>query len=48
MGDTRLDYSRYFWQGDKVRLRPTRVEDDVLFGMAAEEFEARWNRMKSG
>jgi RimJ/RimL family protein N-acetyltransferase len=22
-----LDYSRYFWQGDKVRLRPMRLED---------------------
>ena len=27
MGDSRLDYSHYFWQGDKVRLRPTRAED---------------------
>jgi RimJ/RimL family protein N-acetyltransferase len=25
--DRTLDYSRYFWQGDKVRLRPLRVED---------------------
>jgi RimJ/RimL family protein N-acetyltransferase len=25
--DTTLDYSRYFWQGDKVRLRPLRIED---------------------
>jgi RimJ/RimL family protein N-acetyltransferase len=25
--DSRLDYSRYFWQGDKVRLRPLRLED---------------------
>ncbi len=22
-----LDYARYFWQGDKVRLRPLRLED---------------------
>jgi RimJ/RimL family protein N-acetyltransferase len=22
-----LDYTRYFWQGDKVRLRPLRAED---------------------
>lgn len=22
-----LDYSRYFWQGDSVRLRPLRIED---------------------
>jgi RimJ/RimL family protein N-acetyltransferase len=22
-----LDYSRYFWQGEKVRLRPLRIED---------------------
>ncbi len=22
-----LDYSRYFWQGEKVRLRPVRIED---------------------
>ena len=27
MGDSRLDYSGYFWQGDKVRLRPVRAED---------------------
>jgi RimJ/RimL family protein N-acetyltransferase len=25
--ETTLDYSRYFWQGDKVRLRPVRIED---------------------
>jgi RimJ/RimL family protein N-acetyltransferase len=25
--DTALDYSRYFWQGEKVRLRPLRIED---------------------
>ncbi|MEE8573073.1 MAG: GNAT family protein [Gemmatimonadota bacterium] len=27
MDSTALDYSRYFWQGEKVRLRPVRVED---------------------
>ena len=27
MKDTTLDYSRYFWQGEKVRLRPLRIED---------------------
>ena len=27
MKDTALDYSRYFWQGEKVRLRPVRIED---------------------
>jgi RimJ/RimL family protein N-acetyltransferase len=27
MGDSGLDYSHYFWQGDKVRLRPVRTED---------------------
>jgi RimJ/RimL family protein N-acetyltransferase len=27
VGDSRLDYSRYFWQGDKVRLRPVRPDD---------------------
>ena len=27
MKDTSLDYSRYFWQGEKVRLRPLRIED---------------------
>jgi RimJ/RimL family protein N-acetyltransferase len=25
--DTTLDYSRYFWQGQKVRLRPLRIDD---------------------
>lgn len=25
--ETALDYSRYFWQGEKVRLRPLRIED---------------------
>jgi RimJ/RimL family protein N-acetyltransferase len=25
--NTALDYSRYFWQGEKVRLRPLRIED---------------------
>jgi len=25
--DISLDYSRYFWQGKKVRLRPMRLED---------------------
>ena len=27
MTDIALDYSRYFWQGKKVRLRPLRIED---------------------
>ena len=27
MTETVLDYSRYFWQGEKVRLRPLRIED---------------------
>ena len=27
MKDTALDYSQYFWQGVKVRLRPLRIED---------------------
>lgn len=27
MKDTAVDYSRYFWQGEKVRLRPLRIED---------------------
>jgi RimJ/RimL family protein N-acetyltransferase len=27
MKDTALDYTRYFWQGQKVRLRPMRAED---------------------
>ena len=27
MKGSRLDYSRYFWQGDKVRLGPFRLED---------------------
>lgn len=26
MNETALDYSRYFWQGEKVRLCPVRVE----------------------
>jgi len=25
--ESTLDYSRYFWQGEKIRLRPLRVED---------------------
>lgn len=27
MKDTTLDHSRYFWQGEKVRLRPLQIED---------------------
>ena len=27
MTETTLDYSRYFWQGEEVRLRPLRIED---------------------
>ena len=27
MNATQFDYTRYFWQGDKVRLRPLRLED---------------------
>lgn len=27
MAETALDYSRYFWQGRAVRLRPLRLED---------------------
>jgi RimJ/RimL family protein N-acetyltransferase len=29
--DTAMDYSRYFWQGEKVRLRPLRIEDAEQF-----------------
>jgi pimeloyl-ACP methyl ester carboxylesterase len=28
-----MDYSRYFWQGEKVRLRPLRIEDAEQFFM---------------
>ena len=27
MTEAALDYSHYFWQGEKVRLRPMRIED---------------------
>jgi RimJ/RimL family protein N-acetyltransferase len=27
MDESKLDYTRYFWQGEKVRLRPLRAED---------------------
>ena len=27
MNEAGVDYSRYFWQGEKVRLRPLRIED---------------------
>ena len=27
MSEPTLDYSRYFWQGDRVRLRPLRLDD---------------------
>ena len=27
MTQTVLDFSRYFWQGENVRLRPMRIED---------------------
>lgn len=27
MEDTTIDYSHYFWQGERVRLRPLRVDD---------------------
>jgi hypothetical protein len=30
-----LDYSHYFWQGEKVRLRPLRIEDAEPHGQAA-------------
>lgn len=35
MKEMELDYSRYFWQGEKVRLRPLRLEDaeDAFAGM---------------
>ncbi|MHB1317512.1 MAG: GNAT family N-acetyltransferase, partial [Anaerolineae bacterium] len=33
MSDITLDYSRYFWQGDKVRLRPL-VPEDAAFSYA--------------
>ena len=31
VGGIALDYSRYFWQGEKVRLRPLRAEDAQQF-----------------
>jgi hypothetical protein len=27
MSGSELDYSRYFWQGDSVRLRPLSIDD---------------------
>ena len=30
MTETTMDYSHYFWQGDKTRLRPFRLEDAEL------------------
>ena len=30
MSETAFDYSHYFWQGEKTRLRPFRVEDADL------------------
>ena len=33
--DTAIDYSRYFWQGDKVQLRPLRIEDAEQTGYFA-------------
>ena len=32
---TQFDFSRYFWQGEKVRLRPFRLDDDELRFMAS-------------
>jgi RimJ/RimL family protein N-acetyltransferase len=31
MKERPLDYSRYFWQGERVRLRPLRAGDEVAF-----------------
>jgi RimJ/RimL family protein N-acetyltransferase len=39
--DTTLDYSRYFWQGEKVRLRPVRLEDAEHFFAVSLDSPAR-------
>jgi RimJ/RimL family protein N-acetyltransferase len=39
--NTTLDYSRYFWQGEKIRLRPVRLEDAELFFAASLDSPAR-------
>jgi RimJ/RimL family protein N-acetyltransferase len=36
-----LDYSRYFWQGERVRLRPLRLEDAELHYAASLDSPAR-------
>lgn len=35
MTESTLDYSRYFWQGERTRLRPWRLEDAELRFMAS-------------
>lgn len=39
--DTELDYSHYYWQGDKVRLRPVRLDDADRFFAASLDSPAR-------
>ena len=41
MNTTELDYSRYFWQGDKVRLRPLRLDDAERAFIAALDSPSR-------
>jgi RimJ/RimL family protein N-acetyltransferase len=41
MADLSVDYSRYFWQGEQVRLRPIRSEDAELFFLASLDSPAR-------
>jgi RimJ/RimL family protein N-acetyltransferase len=41
MEDTALDYSRYYWQGDKIRLRPIQLDDAERFFAASLDSPAR-------
>ena len=41
MDESKLDYSRYFWQGKKVRLRPLRAEDAEAFFLGRLDSPAR-------
>jgi RimJ/RimL family protein N-acetyltransferase len=41
MENVALDYSRYFWQGEKVRLRPVRVDDAERFYAASLDSPSR-------
>jgi hypothetical protein len=40
-----IDYSKYYWQNELVRLRAPEINDwEIHYGLFAEEFNEKWKK----